>query len=829
MYPVVPAASVDNSLEVFFDLVPTGAALYAPILDEQGDVIDFRFVRLNSAGQRLLGLPAQPPRTFREYYPHSVPTGIFGQYRAAYLTGQATTYDVPYQGDGIDTFFRLVAQRSGELLVVNFTDLADLPRSAVEQTLRDSQAAEQAARAEAEHQRNELWSYVQQASVAVVVYRGPQHRVAVANAAALAIWDRSWAQVRQQPVFEVLPEAASPDVVALFHHVFTTGEPYVAHELPTTIDRHGRRETVYWNFVFRPERQADGRISGILSVGTEVTEQVLARRQVEQLNQELEARVAARSQEARAAQAEAERQRTRLASFLAQAPAAVCVYSGPEFVYELVNAPYQALFGSRSLLGRPLGEALPEIVGQPAWQALRRVYETGQPHEEVAQLVVVARADGNGVEDRYFTFRYQPRANEHDQVDGVLVFAFEVTGQVQARQQTEALQAELLAAAEHRAQERQDLLRLFEQAPAAICLLREPDHQLDYFNAAFARLFPGEHRRGRRVGEAYPDAFGATVIAQLNRVSETGNSYTGREVPLPVAPDPDHPGQPRYFNLTYQAYREQGRIAGVAVFLFEVTEQVQARQAGEAGQRQTAALAEQLQQANAQLTRVNADLDTFVYTASHDLNAPITNLGGLLQVLQEEAGVGNWGETSQHVLTLMQDAIERFRTTLGHLIEVTRLQPEAEAAAPVDLADVVTGVKLDLAPLLAVARAQVWVEVHNCPALLVPAKTVRSVIYNLLSNALKYRAPERVPVVHIRCRHEGPQTVLEVEDNGLGMDLAKQTELFGMFRRYHTHVEGAGVGLYMVRRMVEHAGGRIDVRSQPGVGSTFSVWFPVTS
>ncbi|SNR80973.1 PAS domain-containing protein [Hymenobacter mucosus] len=119
--------SVTNPFEAFFDLVPTGAVLYAPVFDADGDLIDFRFVRLNPAGQRLLGLPPEPTKTFREQYPHSVPSGIFAQYRTAYLTGHASTCDVPYEGDGIDTFFRLVAQRSGELLVVNFTDMADFP------------------------------------------------------------------------------------------------------------------------------------------------------------------------------------------------------------------------------------------------------------------------------------------------------------------------------------------------------------------------------------------------------------------------------------------------------------------------------------------------------------------------------------------------------------------------------------------------------------------------------------------------------------------------------------------------------------------------------
>ena len=138
--PSLLVAFVDNPLAVFFDLVPTGAALYAPLHDERGDVVDFRFVRLNPAGQRLLGLPAQPPHTFREYYPHSGPTGLFAQYRTAYLTGQASTYEVPYAGDGLDTSFRLVAQRSGDLLVVNFTDMVEQPRSAVEVALRASQA-----------------------------------------------------------------------------------------------------------------------------------------------------------------------------------------------------------------------------------------------------------------------------------------------------------------------------------------------------------------------------------------------------------------------------------------------------------------------------------------------------------------------------------------------------------------------------------------------------------------------------------------------------------------------------------------------------------------
>jgi signal transduction histidine kinase len=99
-------------------------------------------------------------------------------------------------------------------------------------------------------------------------------------------------------------------------------------------------------------------------------------------------------------------------------------------------------------------------------------------------------------------------------------------------------------------------------------------------------------------------------------------------------------------------------------------------------------------------------------------------------------------------------------------------------------------------------------------------------VYNLLSNALKYQAPDRPPLVRIACEHVGPHFVLTVQDNGLGLSEQQQARLFQLFQRLHTHVEGTGVGLYMVKRIVEQAGGRITVQSQADVGTTFTLVFP---
>ena len=267
----------------------TGVNVLHPVYGPTGEIEDFAIDYLNPAGQRMSGLAERPGGTLLTCFPHATVAGILGYYRRVYLAGATTVHEVNYKADGLDNDFRLAARRSGDFLVVSFTDTSDQDRSTVEQALRQSQARVHAARAAAEHQRNELRDLVVQVPVAVAVYRGPRHRVAVANAATLTIWDRAWADVRDRPVFEVLPEAADPALVAAFDQVFTTGTPYHAHEMATTITRRGQPETVYWNFVFQPDRQSDGRIRGIMSVGTDVSEQVRARHLVEESHRQEQA------------------------------------------------------------------------------------------------------------------------------------------------------------------------------------------------------------------------------------------------------------------------------------------------------------------------------------------------------------------------------------------------------------------------------------------------------------------------------------------------------------------------------------------------------------
>jgi signal transduction histidine kinase len=103
---------------------------------------------------------------------------------------------------------------------------------------------------------------------------------------------------------------------------------------------------------------------------------------------------------------------------------------------------------------------------------------------------------------------------------------------------------------------------------------------------------------------------------------------------------------------------------------------------------------------------------------------------------------------------------------------------------------------------------------------------VQSILFNLLSNALKYRAPDRTLRVRIETRREDGYVRLSVADNGLGIDLAKHgPKLFGLYRRFHTHVEGKGLGLHLIKTQIEALGGKVTLQSREGAGTTFNIYF----
>jgi signal transduction histidine kinase len=232
---------------------------------------------------------------------------------------------------------------------------------------------------------------------------------------------------------------------------------------------------------------------------------------------------------------------------------------------------------------------------------------------------------------------------------------------------------------------------------------------------------------------------------------------------------------------------------------------------------------EELMTANEQLKKVNTDLDNFIYTASHDLRSPIANLEGLVTLLSKSLE-NKLGEDELTMFNMMQKAVSRFKSTINDLTQIISIDKNfAEGSEPLDFNDLVEHVQTDIGQLIRESGSVITVDAQ-VPSIHFARKNLRSIIYNLVVNAIKYRSPERQLQIHIKTRKVEQYTVLSVQDNGLGIRADQKDKLFAMFHRVHTHIQGTGIGLYVVKRIVDNNKGKIEVDSEVGKGTTFHVY-----
>ena len=236
---------------------------------------------------------------------------------------------------------------------------------------------------------------------------------------------------------------------------------------------------------------------------------------------------------------------------------------------------------------------------------------------------------------------------------------------------------------------------------------------------------------------------------------------------------------------------------------------------------------QELEANNARLRRTNEDLDNFVYTASHDLKQPIHNMAGIFAELTRTAKFRD--PEAIKLVDFFERALGRIFATiddLGAIVQVQRLELEV-SPEPVDLAPLVNGVLDGLHDQIQQCQAVVECDFATYPVVSFVRPNLLSIFQNLLSNSLRYASPARPPRIRLSSAPDltTGRPVLTVQDNGLGIDLARYgPQLFQLFRRFHSHVEGTGMGLYLVNRIVQNHGGRIEVSSTVNEGTTFQLY-----
>lgn len=229
------------------------------------------------------------------------------------------------------------------------------------------------------------------------------------------------------------------------------------------------------------------------------------------------------------------------------------------------------------------------------------------------------------------------------------------------------------------------------------------------------------------------------------------------------------------------------------------------------------------------LFKQNRDLQQFTYIVSHNLRAPVANVVGLTNMLQKLDTDSPQYTTA--LLNLNKSAV-RLDTVIKDLNKILSVRKEGQKGniqadtEAVNVAELIMEVVNSLQD--GITKVNASIQLSLAPDVFLETKRayIYSIIHNLLSNAIKYKSAKRNLLIYLESVEENDNVIIKIRDNGSGMDMAKvKPHLFKLYKRFHNHIEGKGLGLYLVKSQVEALDGQIEVESATEVGTEFKVLF----
>lgn len=226
-----------------------------------------------------------------------------------------------------------------------------------------------------------------------------------------------------------------------------------------------------------------------------------------------------------------------------------------------------------------------------------------------------------------------------------------------------------------------------------------------------------------------------------------------------------------------------------------------------------------------QLHAINAELESFSYSVSHDLRAPLRSINGYASIIQEEYH-STFDEEQKRLFGVIQQNAKKMGMLIDDLLEFSRLGRKEIKKSKVNTGDIVKQIVSEILPLI---KKRPAIEINDLPDVKGDYKLLYQVFVNLISNAIKYSSKTKDPLIEIGAVQKELKNVFYVKDNGAGFSMEYSHKLFGVFQRLHNHeeFEGTGVGLAIVKRIVAKHGGEVWAEGETGKGATFYFSLPI--
>ncbi len=622
---------------------------------------------------------------------------------------------------------------------------------------------------------------------AMCVFRGPEFVVEIANDLMLELWGRTNLETQNKPIFEALPEVKGQGLETILENVYQTGEKFDAHERLVKLPRDGKIEDVYVNFVYEALKEPDGTISGIVAVATDVTSQVDARKKIEDAEQ-----------------------RARLAAEIA------------EIVTWDLNVPTQELIYS---------ENLPSLFGRKKNKKLQRADILEQIHPD--DLPILEKAYKIALKTSIY--KYEARIIRPDnsiawiKAHGKIFFdknahPVQMIGTIMDITDEKNSQQILMKSEEK--------FRLLADSMPQFIWTGDEMGNLNYFNKSvytFSGLDEEDVNKAGWLQIVHPDDREENINKWMESIK------TGKDFLL------EH--RFRRYDGEYRwqlsrAMAQKDADGNIQMWVGTSTDIHDQKNFTDKLEKEVSERTAQLELKNKDLINMNIELQSFAYISSHDLQEPLRKIqtfASRLADLDEQ----NISAKAKTYLNRIEVSAKRMQTLIQDLLAYSRTNSADRVFVKSNLDEIAEEVKSDFSERIEETNAIIDFEPLG-EATVIPFQ-FRQLLHNLIGNSLKFYKKDEAPYIKIEAKRikgkdieipvDYPEKMyyhLTISDNGIGFDDEYKERIFEVFQRLNTESEfsGTGIGLAIVKKIVENHKGVITAHSEKGKGATFEIYLP---